>query len=272
MGFVYKYTDVEDKIVKYVGIVWSENRTLLQRIREHQMYDDWCNGKQWKIEYLNIDNKTDCEGLEAHFIALYNTGEWYNKGKTNWGISNVYSMIKWEWKELNYIPENIDVKSRKNRRINDNFLLKLYNDSVYIFNNGVCYCFFKTLKKEPVYVYMALSQEEEEFAIEKNIRYMNRGQLDSIIQSMEEDSKPYGYGMMPDESKQIKMENGLSIEQCYTYKECKKEIDKIFEQYSKNIYERKIDINHLKRFIKNCVYEMRVDVEHLQEQKSKMYM
>lgn len=60
MGYVYRYTDIADGIVKYVGIVSSENRTLLQRVKEHQTYDDWCNGSQWKIEYLEINNKTDC--------------------------------------------------------------------------------------------------------------------------------------------------------------------------------------------------------------------
>ena len=79
--YVYRYTDLTDNIIKYVGIVWSKNRTLEQRIKEHYLYDEWCNGKQWKVEYLEIDNKTDCEGLEGHFISLYETNKWYNKGK-----------------------------------------------------------------------------------------------------------------------------------------------------------------------------------------------
>ena len=272
MGFVYKYTDIEDQIVKYVGIVWSENRTLLQRVKEHQMYDDWCNGKQWKIEYLDINNKTDCEGLEAHFISLYNTNKWYNKSKTNWGISNIYSMIEWKWKEFDYIPEDIEIKNRINRRINDNFLSKLYDDSIYVFNNGICYCFFKTFKKEPIYVYMALSAETEKFAIENNIRYMNREQLNSIINLIKKDGKPYGYGTMIDEIEQIKMENNLKVTQCYTYKKYMEEVNKIFQQHSEDIYERKIDVEHLKNFIKNCVYEIEVKVEHLQEQKLKVNM
>jgi hypothetical protein len=272
MGYIYRYTDIEDGIIKYVGIVWSENRTLLQRVKEHQTYDDWCNGKQWRIEYMNIDNKTDCEGLEAHFISLYNTSRLYNKSKTNWGISNVYSMINWEWRELNYHPENIEIKNRESRRINDSFLSKLYNDSIYVFNNGMCYCFFKTFKREPIYVYMALSPEDEKFAIDNKIRYMNREQLNSIIQLIEEDNKLYGYSLMPDESEQIKIENNLSINQCYTYKKCEKEISKILEQYEQNIYDRKINVEHLKRFIRNCVYEMKIDdIEYLQEQKLKIY-
>ena len=267
MGYVYRYTDIEDNIIKYVGIVWSENRTLLQRVKEHQTYDEWCNGKQWKIDYLEIDNKTDCEGLEGHFIALYGTSKWYNKGKVNWGISNIYSMVNWNWKEFDYIPEDIGIKKRNSRRINDSFLSNLYNKSIYIFNNGVCYCFFQTFKKEPVYVYMALSSEEEEFAIENNIRYMNREQLNCIIRMMEEDNKPFGYGRMLSEIEQIKMEDNLEIKQCFTYKEQERLIGEISEH---KVESNNLDIGYVKSFIRNCVYEMRADVERLQAQKLKI--
>ena len=267
MGYVYKYTDVEDNIVKYVGIVWSENRTLLQRVKEHQMYDEWCNGKEWEIEYLEIDNKTDCEGLEGHFISLYSTSRWYNKGKVNWGISNIYSMINWDWKKLDYVPENIKIKKRNSRRINNSFLSNLYNKSIYIFNNGICYCFFQTFKKEPVYVYMALSSEDEEFAIENNIRYINREQLNSIIRMIEKDKKPFGYGRMLNEIEQIKIEDNLEIKQCFTYKEQERLIGKISEH---KVKKNNLDIEYVKSFIRSCVYEMRVDIEYLQEQKLKM--
>ena len=265
MGYVYRYTDLTDNIIKYVGIVWSENRTLEQRIREHYLYDEWCNGKQWKVEYLEIDNKTDCEGLEGHFISLYGTNEWYNKGKANWGISNIYSMINWEWKEFEYTHEDIEIKKRNNRRINDSFLFNLYNKSIYVFNNGVCYCFFNSFKNEPIYVYMALSQEEEEFAIKNNIRYMNREQLNNIIKMMEEDNKPFGYGLVPNEIEQTKMERNLAIEQCFTYKEYQRLFNEVQEEKIK-LYN--LDIEYVKRFIRNCVYEMRADVERLQAQKS----
>ena len=269
MGYVYKYTDVEDGIVKYIGIVWSENRTLSQRIKEHQTYDEWCNGKCWKIEYLEIDNKTDCEGLEGHFISLYDTNKWYNKGKTNWGVSKIYSMINWDWKEFDYVLEDVKIKKRNRRRINDTFLSNLYNKSIYIFNNGVCYCFFKTFKKEPVYVYMALSPEEERFAIENNIRYMNREQLNCIIEMMAEDNKPFGYGTMLSEIEQMKMESNLKFKQCFTYKEQERLIGELDER---KIKEKEFDIEDVKRFIRNSVYEMRAEVEILQTQKSKIYI
>lgn len=90
MGYVYRYTDTNDGIIKYVGIVWSENRTLRQRIREHSIYDDWCQDKQWKIEYLfeDINTRTDAEYMEAHYISLYQTDQYYNIKKAGWGISS----------------------------------------------------------------------------------------------------------------------------------------------------------------------------------------
>lgn len=35
MAYVYKYTDLLDNVVKYVGIVWGKTRTLQDRIKEH---------------------------------------------------------------------------------------------------------------------------------------------------------------------------------------------------------------------------------------------
>ena len=35
MGVVYRYIDLNDNQIKYVGIVWSGNRTLKQRVEEH---------------------------------------------------------------------------------------------------------------------------------------------------------------------------------------------------------------------------------------------
>ena len=268
MPYVYKYIDKVDGIVKYVGIVWSENRTLLQRVKEHQMYDEWCNGKQWKIEYLEIDNKTDCEGLEGHFIALYGTSKWYNKGKVNWGISNIYSMVNWNWKEFDYIPEDIGIKKRNSRRINDSFLSNLYNKSIYIFNNGSHYCFFKTFKKEPICVYMASTSEYEEFAIENDIRYMNKEQLDSIIKMMEEDKKPFGWKEMLNEQEKMHLEDGLNIEKCFTYRRQKY----LLEELSNDDMFRKLyDIKKYEKYfasqISHIVYTCCFSYEFLQKQK-----
>lgn len=257
MGYVYRYTDIADGIVKYVGIVSSENRTLLQRVKEHQTYDDWCNGSQWKIEYLEINNKTDCEGLESHFISLYETDKWYNTRKTGWGVSNIYSMFNWKWEEFEYSFKKRVARRERNKRIGERFLSDLYEKSIYIFNNGNSYCFFKTFKKKPTYIFMALSEKDKEYAIKNNLRFMNGEQLDTIISLMEEDGKPYGYSEMLEEVEQIKLEDGLNVEDCFTYKEQKR----IFKECKKKIKEKNIEIDEqwLKEWIKDKVYQMRFD-------------
>lgn len=90
MGYVYRYTDLSDNIIKYVGIVWSKNRTLLQRIKEHEAQDEWCKNKNWKIEYIEtpINTRTDAEYMEAHFISYFGTNKYFNRAKSGWGISS----------------------------------------------------------------------------------------------------------------------------------------------------------------------------------------
>lgn len=100
MAYVYRYTDVKDGIIKYVGIVTAEGRTLSERISEHSKLDEWTKGKKWKIEYLEVANKTDAEFLESHFISLFHTYNFYNVKKSNWGTSSISFSIDAEWIEL----------------------------------------------------------------------------------------------------------------------------------------------------------------------------
>lgn len=101
MGFVYRYIDKEDNIIKYVGIVYGKTRTLKNRIEEHKTQDWWAKGNNFRIEYLkeNINTRTDAEYFEAHYISLYNTDKWYNKAKANWGISSFLPDREKEWIE-----------------------------------------------------------------------------------------------------------------------------------------------------------------------------
>lgn len=92
---------MSDGIIKYIGIVWSDNRRLKDRIYEHKN-DYWFKDKQWKIEYIDreISSRTDAEYLEAHFISLYQTNKWYNRSKAEWGISSFIDIDENEWKEF----------------------------------------------------------------------------------------------------------------------------------------------------------------------------
>jgi hypothetical protein len=94
--YVYRYTDLNDEIIKYVGNVWSNNRTLQKRIREHKN-DDWYKDKNWKIEYIQVNTRTDAEYLESHFIEKYKTYNYYNQAKAHWGISD-FIKDDFEWK------------------------------------------------------------------------------------------------------------------------------------------------------------------------------
>lgn len=102
MAYVYRYTDLADNIIKYVGIVWSDNGTLRQRINEHTK-DEWYTTSQWKIEYFEkeVKTRTDAEFLESHFISLYETDKWFNNKKSGWGISNFLLGNYFEWQTWN---------------------------------------------------------------------------------------------------------------------------------------------------------------------------
>lgn len=102
MPCVYRYTDKTDNIIKYVGIVWSDRRSLDQRIKEHSKEKKF-QGHNWEIEYIDCDgrSRTDTEYLEAHYISLYKTYKYLNSGKSNWGVSKIISdnentWVKWE--------------------------------------------------------------------------------------------------------------------------------------------------------------------------------
>lgn len=99
MQCVYRFIDLEDSTVKYIGIVFGENRTLKQRTYEHVHYDEWCKNASWKVEYVEVNSRTDAESLESHFIALYNTGDFHNKYKANWGINSFLIDTPFQWKE-----------------------------------------------------------------------------------------------------------------------------------------------------------------------------
>ena len=71
-----------------------------------------------------------------------------------------------------------------------------------------------------------------------------------IIKMIEEDNKPFGYGLVPNEIEQTKMERNLSIEQCFTYKEYQRLLDEVSEE---KIKLHNLDIEYVKRFIRNCV-------------------
>lgn len=91
--YVYRYVDTATDIVKYVGISKDE-QSLHNRIVSHR-YDDWYKDCKWRIEYIEVNNRSVAEAMESHLIALYETDSWYNVAKANWGLNP-------------YLPNEID--------------------------------------------------------------------------------------------------------------------------------------------------------------------
>ena len=131
MAYVYRYTDLKDNKIKYVGIVWSKNRTLAQRLNEHLKLDDWCHNN-YKVEYLEVANRTEAESLESHFIALYKTYKFYNNAKADWGINSFIPNMEDDWKEFN--TKNLNNKLKDGERI----LYDIWVSSTYSIYSSVC--------------------------------------------------------------------------------------------------------------------------------------
>lgn len=111
VGYVYKYVDTTDGIVKYVGLV-NPGNSLQTRINQHKRDDWWSN--DFDIYYVKTTSKTDCESLEAHLIECYRTYDYYNKAKSNWGMSSYIDESRLQW--IKYIYPDKDKKAivRKN--------------------------------------------------------------------------------------------------------------------------------------------------------------
>ena len=92
---VYRYIDKTDGIIKYVGI--SREGALKHRIAVHKGKDHWSNKGAWRIEYFLCEYQSEAEAFEAHLIALYDTGKYYNKNKTKWGINQYLPSIENRW-------------------------------------------------------------------------------------------------------------------------------------------------------------------------------
>ena len=142
MACIYRYTDLADGIIKYVGIVYGETRTLKNRLIEH-LHDEWYKYKNWKIEYIDvgIDSRTDAEYYEAHYISLYKTDKYYNMSKSGWGISKYLPDRENDWQEYQLVDVPIETKKYcvygiLNKEWNEYFYIG--TDRFDVINNCVC--------------------------------------------------------------------------------------------------------------------------------------
>jgi hypothetical protein len=93
---VYRYIDMSDGTIKYVGIVC--NGTVANRHKAHSK-EEWYVDGQYLVEYIVVNNRSEAEAIESHLISLYGTDQYYNKAKTGWGI-NALLPTEFDWKPV----------------------------------------------------------------------------------------------------------------------------------------------------------------------------
>lgn len=94
MFYVYRYIDIFDNIIKYIGKVTEQE--LCQRIRQHS-YEEKFQNSDWRIEYIVCKTRTQADAYESHFIAKYKTYRFLNVAKANWGIMPELEGVHFKW-------------------------------------------------------------------------------------------------------------------------------------------------------------------------------
>lgn len=117
VGYVYKYIDKTDDIVKYVGLV-NPGNSLTQRILQHE-HEDWYH-ENFEVFYIEAKSKTDVEYLESAFIAHYKSYEFYNKAKHNWGISSLIDLDSIKWNDYSGFKDDRSNPPKKKRPLKKN--------------------------------------------------------------------------------------------------------------------------------------------------------
>lgn len=93
---VYRYRDINDGIVKYIGIV--DDGTLPTRHKQHRK-EEWYKNGHFICEYIQLNNKSETEAMESHLISYYNTDKFYNRSKAGWGLNSMIpTPNESEWK------------------------------------------------------------------------------------------------------------------------------------------------------------------------------
>ena len=92
--YVYRYIDIFTGEIKYIGIVYDGS--LSGRIKGHKN-DFWANDSKWKIQYFQVDTRSEAEAIESHLIALYKTYRFYNTAKSTWGINSYLPNFDDKW-------------------------------------------------------------------------------------------------------------------------------------------------------------------------------
>lgn len=108
---IYRYRDLSDNIIKYIGIVYGKERSLNERVKEHYRENRF-QKIDWEISYIELDleSRTDAEYIESHYIAYYGTDKWLNIKKSGWGISSfVPTFEESKWKPFDKVFIDCDL-------------------------------------------------------------------------------------------------------------------------------------------------------------------
>ena len=110
MPWIYRYRDLEDNKIKYIGLVYGDNKKdLRKRIKQHKLDIEFCHNnlehwylsmKEYEVDVLTpkvVKTKNDAEMLEGHFISVYGTQNYLNKAKSNWGESSYLKDVEFDW-------------------------------------------------------------------------------------------------------------------------------------------------------------------------------
>ena len=135
-AIIYRYTDLSDNTIKYIGIITStsKKRCLEERLREHAKVDEWSIGN-FCVDFFVVSNKTDAEAYEAHLISLYKTYNCFNKAKANWGVSDFLPNPKW----THYVTYNGKFQMDINRKIIENDARHIHEKEIQRKNYNIWY-------------------------------------------------------------------------------------------------------------------------------------
>ena len=140
MAVVYRYFNNDTKEYDYIGIVYSENRTLDQRVYEHSKEERFQG--DYKIQYFEVPTQSDAEVWEGHLISKYKTYERLNDKKAKWGLCSYLPNDEDLW--LDYIPKeiktrNVDKGTKRYRHARDyKWNLKtIFNYNVICFDKEI---------------------------------------------------------------------------------------------------------------------------------------
>lgn len=104
MAYIYRYVNKKNGITEYVGIITKESN-FPRRFEQHKR-DPWYEFGKYDIYYAVVESQTDAEALEGHFIAEYESYDYHNKAKINWGKCSFAPNVKWE----KYDPAELQIK------------------------------------------------------------------------------------------------------------------------------------------------------------------